>query len=53
MAEDSIGDRLRRIRRSRGKSQRVIAGLAGISTAYLSMLETGHRALDRTCRSSA
>ncbi len=47
MAEDSIGDRLRRIRRSRGKSQRVIAGLAGISTGYLSMLESGHRALDR------
>lgn len=43
----SIGERLRRIRRSRGKSLAVIAGLAGISTSHLSRLETGHRALDR------
>ncbi len=43
----SIGERLRRIRRSRGKSQGVIAGLAGISTAHLSRLESGQRALDR------
>ncbi len=47
MAEDSIGDRLRRIRRSRGKSQGVIAGLAGISTGHLSRLESGERALNR------
>ncbi len=43
----SIGERLRRIRRSRGKSQAVIAGLAGISTGHLSRLESGERALDR------
>ncbi|MGH3922013.1 MAG: helix-turn-helix domain-containing protein [Gammaproteobacteria bacterium] len=43
----SIGERLRRIRRSRGKSQAVIAGLAGISTSHLSRLESGERALDR------
>ncbi len=42
-----IGEQLRRIRRSRGKSQGVIAGLAGISTGHLSRLESGHRALDR------
>jgi transcriptional regulator with XRE-family HTH domain len=47
MAADSIGDRLRRIRRSRGKSLAVIAGLAGISTSHLSRLESGKRALDR------
>jgi transcriptional regulator with XRE-family HTH domain len=46
MAADSI-DRLRRIRRSRGKSLAVIAGLAGISTSHLSRLEAGKRALDR------
>lgn len=47
MTADSIGDRLRRIRRSRGKSLAVIAGLAGISTSHLSRLESGKRALDR------
>jgi transcriptional regulator with XRE-family HTH domain len=38
--------RLRRIRVARGKSQEVIAGLAGITKGYLSMLETGERPLD-------
>ncbi|MDA3646301.1 helix-turn-helix domain-containing protein [Saccharopolyspora indica] len=33
-----IGKRLREIRRARGKSLTVIAGLAGISTSYLSRL---------------
>jgi transcriptional regulator with XRE-family HTH domain len=47
MAAERIGDRLRRIRRSRGKSLAVIAGLAGISTSHLSQLESGKRALDR------
>jgi transcriptional regulator with XRE-family HTH domain len=42
-----VGHRLRRLRASRGKSLDVIAGLAGISKAYLSMLETGQKALDR------
>lgn len=41
-----MGRRLRRIRVARGKSLDVVAGLAGISKAYLSMLETGERALD-------
>ncbi|MGH3898062.1 MAG: helix-turn-helix domain-containing protein [Pseudonocardiaceae bacterium] len=44
---ETIGRRLRRIREARGKSLVVIAGLAGISESYLSMLETGKRALDR------
>jgi transcriptional regulator with XRE-family HTH domain len=42
-----IGRRLRQIRRARGKSLEVIAGLAGISASYLSRLEKGDRALDR------
>jgi len=42
----AIGDALRQIRRARGKSLAVVAGLAGISTSYLSRLETGDRALD-------
>jgi transcriptional regulator with XRE-family HTH domain len=41
-----IGQRLRRVRLARGKSLAVVAGLAGISKQYLSMLETGKRALD-------
>lgn len=43
----TIGRRLREIRKARGKSQEVIAGLAGISTGLLSLLENGKRALDR------
>jgi len=43
----AIGARLREIREARGKSQAVIAGLAGITEPYLSMLETGKRALNR------
>jgi len=42
-----IGRRLREIRQARRKSLRVVAGLAGISAAHLSRLETGERALDR------
>ncbi len=43
----TIGRRLSRIRKSRGKSLRVIAGLAGISASSLSRIENGQRALDR------
>ncbi|MBK0866086.1 helix-turn-helix transcriptional regulator [Saccharopolyspora sp. HNM0986] len=46
MAE-APGETLREIRKARGKSLAVIAGLAGISTSYLSRLESGDRALDR------
>lgn len=42
-----MGRRLRAARRARGKSQVVIAGLAGISRGYLSRLENGTRSLDR------
>ena len=42
----TIGRRLRQIRKSRGKSQEVIAGLAGISAPTLSRIENGTQALD-------
>jgi Helix-turn-helix domain len=42
-----IGRTLRRVRHARGKSLAVVAGLAGISTQYLSMIERGERAVDR------
>ncbi|MGH3825128.1 MAG: helix-turn-helix domain-containing protein [Pseudonocardiaceae bacterium] len=43
----TIGARLRRIRRSRGKSLVVIAGLAGMSKSQLDRIERGEVALDR------
>ncbi|MGH3769028.1 MAG: helix-turn-helix domain-containing protein [Pseudonocardiaceae bacterium] len=44
----TIGARLRQIRKSRGKSLRVVADLSGvISAASLSRVENGLRALDR------
>jgi transcriptional regulator with XRE-family HTH domain len=49
-AEDdarTIGARARMIRRRRGLSLDVVAGLAGISPAYLSMLERGQRGFNR------
>lgn len=42
-----IGYRARTIRRRRGLSLEVAAGLAGISTGYLSRLERGERRFDR------
>ncbi len=42
----TIGRRLRQIRHARGKSLRVIAGLAGMSTTHLWRIEHGERALD-------
>lgn len=44
----TIGARVRRTRVSRRLSQREVAGLAGISAAYLSQLENGVRPLDST-----
>jgi Helix-turn-helix domain len=41
----TIGWRLRRIRQARGKSLRVIAGLAGMSTSSLHRIEHGQRAV--------
>lgn len=48
-AEDAsaIGARARMIRRRRGLSLDVVAGLAGISKAYLSVLERGQRGFNR------
>src|SRR5579859_385214 len=47
MDEVTIGARLRTLRRWRGKSQVELAGLAGLSPSFLSMVETGQRPLDR------
>lgn len=43
----AIGQRARMIRRRRGLSLDVVAGLAGITKTYLSMLELGHRGFNR------
>jgi len=45
--EITIGARLRTLRRWRGKTQVELAGLAGLSPSFLSMVETGQRPLDR------
>ena len=47
MDEVTIGARLRTLRRWRGKTQAELAGLAGLSPSFLSMVETGQRPLDR------
>jgi transcriptional regulator with XRE-family HTH domain len=47
MDEITIGARLRLLRRWRGKTQTELAGLAGISPSFVSMIETGQRVLDR------
>lgn len=43
----TIGQRVRMVRRRRGLSLEVAAGLAGISPPYLSMLERGQRGFNR------
>ena len=45
--EVTIGARLRTLRRWRRMTQAELAGLAGLSPSFLSMVETGHRPLDR------
>ena len=47
MDEITIGARLRTLRRWRRMTQAELAGLAGLSPSFLSMVETGHRPLDR------
>jgi transcriptional regulator with XRE-family HTH domain len=42
-----IGRRVREVRSWRGLSQATVAGLAGISVAYLSMIERGQRAVTK------
>ncbi|MGH3973186.1 MAG: helix-turn-helix domain-containing protein, partial [Pseudonocardiaceae bacterium] len=49
----TIGRRVRQIRHARGKSLRVIAGLAGISASHLHRIETGQRALDSRAQTVA
>lgn len=47
-AEDqAIGERVRSVRRRRGKSLETVAGLAGIHHSFLSRLERGERAFTR------
>lgn len=41
-----IGSRVRMLRQRRGMTLEVLAGLCGLSTAYLSMIENGKRGLD-------
>ncbi|MEV6675124.1 helix-turn-helix transcriptional regulator [Streptomyces sp. NPDC051162] len=48
-----IGERLRSARRQRGMSLRNLAGLAGVSVGYLSMVENGRRLLDRSSHITA
>jgi|HubBroStandDraft_1064217.scaffolds.fasta_scaffold14882_5 transcriptional regulator with XRE-family HTH domain len=43
----TIGARLRTLRRWRGKTQVELAGLAGLSPSFVSMVENGQRPLDR------
>ncbi|GAB3432838.1 helix-turn-helix domain-containing protein [Actinophytocola sediminis] len=45
--ENTIGRRLREIRRARGLSLRAVAELAGFSGPYLSMIERGVRPIER------
>jgi transcriptional regulator with XRE-family HTH domain len=45
--ELTIGARLRTLRRWRGMTQAELAGLAGVSFSFISMVERGERALDR------
>jgi transcriptional regulator with XRE-family HTH domain len=45
--EATIGARLRILRRWRGMTQGELAGLAGLSQSFLSMVENGQRPLDR------
>src|SRR5580658_3012817 len=47
MDEVTTGERLRTLRRWRGKTQAEVAGLAGLSQSFVSMIENGQRPLDR------
>lgn len=47
LGEITIGARLRSLRRWRGKTQVELAGLAGLSPSFVSMVENGQRPLDR------
>lgn len=49
----TIGRRVRQIRHARGKSLRVVAGLAGMSRSQLSRIERGERFLDSRSQTAA
>lgn len=51
--EVTIGARLRTLRRWRGIGQTELAGLAGVSQSFISMVEGGQRALDRRAQIAA
>jgi len=51
--DDNIGARLRTLRRWRGMTQAELAGLAGLSMSFISMVEHGKRPLDRRSHISA
>ncbi len=51
--EATIGERLRELRLWRGMTQAEVGGLAGVSAAYMSMVERGLRPLDRRSTISA
>ncbi|MFC7731306.1 helix-turn-helix domain-containing protein [Actinomadura keratinilytica] len=51
--EVTIGARLRALRRWRGMTQSQLADQAGLSTSFISMVEHGHRMLDRRSHISA
>jgi len=51
--DTTIGERLRELRRWRGMTLAEVAGLAGVSAAYLSMAERGLRLVDRRSMISA
>ena len=53
MDEDTIGTRLRILRRWRGMTQETLAGLAGLPRTYISMVEHGRRTLDRRSQIAA
>ena len=50
--DGTIGIQLRELRLWRHMTLAEVAGLAGVTPAYLSMAERGLRTLDRRCRAS-
>ncbi|MFI7122701.1 helix-turn-helix domain-containing protein [Amycolatopsis sp. NPDC049868] len=52
-SKSDVGDRVRMCRRRRGLSLRTTAQLAGLSPAFLSMVENGKRSLERVSHISA
>ena len=45
---DDAGARLRKLRLRHGMSLAVLAGLSGVTVSFLSMVENGHRELQRS-----